>query len=84
MTAPRYPLPAPLAPDLALPIATADPRLDTPAIVVDLDVVEANIARMAAFARRTGLALRPHIKTHKSLAMAPPASAAPRPPRPRS
>ena len=70
MTAPRYPLPAPLAPDVALPIATADPRLDTPAIVVDLDVVEANIARMAAFARRTGLALRPHIKTHKSLAMA--------------
>ncbi len=70
MTAPRYPLPAPLAPDVALPIATSDPRLDTPAIVVDLDVVEANIARMAAFARRTGLALRPHIKTHKSLAMA--------------
>jgi D-serine deaminase-like pyridoxal phosphate-dependent protein len=70
MTAPRYPLPAPLAPDVALPIATADPRLDTPAILVDLDVVEANIARMAAFARRTGLALRPHIKTHKSLAMA--------------
>jgi D-serine deaminase-like pyridoxal phosphate-dependent protein len=70
MTAPRYPLPMPLAPDVALPIATSDPRLDTPAVLVDLDIVEANIARMAAFARRTGLALRPHIKTHKSLAMA--------------
>ena len=66
----RHPLPTPLAPDVSLPIATLDGRLDTPAILVDLDIVDANIARMAAFARRTGLALRPHIKTHKSLAMA--------------
>ena len=67
---PRHPLPTPLAPDVSLPIATLDGRLDTPAILVDLDIVDSNIARMAAFARRTGLALRPHIKTHKSLAMA--------------
>src|SRR5262245_13086194 len=64
------PLPTPLAPDASLPIAVADGRLDTPAILVDLDIVEANIARMASFARRSALALRPHIKTHKSLAMA--------------
>jgi D-serine deaminase-like pyridoxal phosphate-dependent protein len=70
MTASRHPLPTPLAPDVGLPIATQDGRLDTPAILVDLDIVDSNIARMAAFARRTGLALRPHIKTHKSLAMA--------------
>jgi D-serine deaminase-like pyridoxal phosphate-dependent protein len=70
MTAHRYPLPTPLAANVALPIPISDPRLDTPAILVDLDVVEANIARMAAYARRTGLALRPHIKTHKSIAMA--------------
>ncbi len=70
MTPPRYPLPTPLAADVALPIPASDQRLDTPAVLVDLDVVEANIARMAAFARRTGLALRPHIKTHKSIAMA--------------
>ncbi len=39
-------------------------------MLVDLDVVEANIAHMAGFARRNGMALRPHIKTHKSTAMA--------------
>ena len=70
MTAPRSILPTPLAADVALPIGAFDQRLDTPAILVDLDIVEANIERMAAFARRTGLALRPHIKTHKSVAMA--------------
>lgn len=40
--------------------------LDTPALVVDLDILEANIARMAAVARNGGKALRPHTKTHKS------------------
>ncbi len=39
-------------------------------MLVDLDVVDANIARMASFVRRGGFALRPHIKTHKSVAMA--------------
>ncbi len=39
-------------------------------MLVDLDIAEANIASMAAFARRSGLRLRPHLKTHKSLAMA--------------
>jgi D-serine deaminase-like pyridoxal phosphate-dependent protein len=38
---------------------------DTPEIVVDLDVVRANIARTAAIAREKGVALRPHTKTHK-------------------
>jgi D-serine deaminase-like pyridoxal phosphate-dependent protein len=40
--------------------------LNTPVLVVDLDALQANIARMAAFARACGLALRPHAKTHKS------------------
>src|SRR5476651_1678831 len=66
----RFPMPKPLAADVALPIAASDQRLDTPAVLVDLDIVEANIERMAAFARRAGVALRPHIKTHKSIAMA--------------
>jgi D-serine deaminase-like pyridoxal phosphate-dependent protein len=39
-------------------------------MLIDLDVAEANIAKMAAFAERAGLRLRPHIKTHKSVAMA--------------
>jgi len=39
--------------------------LATPAVVVDLDVLERNIARMAAHAREAGVHLRPHAKTHK-------------------
>jgi D-serine deaminase-like pyridoxal phosphate-dependent protein len=44
------------------------PSLDalaTPAVVVDLDVLERNISRMAARAREAGVRLRPHAKTHK-------------------
>lgn len=37
--------------------------IDTPALVIDLDVVEANIAEMAEATRQVNL--RPHIKTHK-------------------
>lgn len=44
--------------------------LDTPALVVDLDVVDANIADMAAAARAGGVGLRPHTKTHKMPALA--------------
>ncbi len=45
-------------------------RLDTPALLLDLDALEANIAAMAAHARAAGIALRPHAKTHKSVAIA--------------
>lgn len=38
---------------------------DTPEIVIDLDVVRANIDRAAAAARDAGVAVRPHVKTHK-------------------
>lgn len=40
--------------------------LPTPSILVDLDVLEANVAAMQADARRAGVRLRPHAKTHKS------------------
>lgn len=40
-------------------------ELDTPAVLVDLDRLDANIARMAAIAREAGVALRPHAKSHK-------------------
>jgi len=63
-------LPLPLAADAELPVPIGDVRLDTPAMLVDLDIAEANIARMAAFAARTGMSLRPHVKTHKSVAIA--------------
>ena len=39
--------------------------LETPAVLVDLDVVERNIAAMAERARRHRVRLRPHAKTHK-------------------
>lgn len=40
--------------------------LETPAVVVDLDRMARNLDRASQYARRHGLALRPHIKTHKS------------------
>ncbi len=39
--------------------------LPTPAVLVDLDVLERNIARQAERARAAGVRLRPHAKTHK-------------------
>jgi D-serine deaminase-like pyridoxal phosphate-dependent protein len=41
-------------------------QFGTPAVVVDLDVVERNIARVQALCEAAGVANRPHIKTHKS------------------
>jgi D-serine deaminase-like pyridoxal phosphate-dependent protein len=38
----------------------------TPAVVIDLDVVDRNIARLQAMCDAAGVANRPHIKTHKS------------------
>jgi D-serine deaminase-like pyridoxal phosphate-dependent protein len=38
----------------------------TPAVVVDLDVVERNIARLQSLCDAAAVANRPHIKTHKS------------------
>jgi D-serine deaminase-like pyridoxal phosphate-dependent protein len=39
--------------------------LDTPSLLVDLDVFESNIAKMAAFMRQGTTELRAHTKTHK-------------------
>jgi D-serine deaminase-like pyridoxal phosphate-dependent protein len=44
--------------------------VETPAVVVDEAILDANIARGAEFAARTGLNLRPHVKTHKSIEIA--------------
>lgn len=44
--------------------------LDTPRVVVDLARVAANIARLQSEMDRRGIALRPHAKTHKSVAVA--------------
>lgn len=39
--------------------------LETPAVLVDLDVLERNVLRMAERAQAAGVKLRPHAKTHK-------------------
>ena len=51
-------------------MATLLDALETPAPLVDLDQLARNLDRMAAFATINGLALRPHIKTHKSTRIA--------------
>jgi D-serine deaminase-like pyridoxal phosphate-dependent protein len=40
-------------------------ELDTPVLTADLDAIERNIAGMQRYCSEHGLALRPHIKTHK-------------------
>ena len=40
--------------------------LDTPEIVIDLDIVERNASRLQTALDARGVALRPHVKTHKS------------------
>jgi D-serine deaminase-like pyridoxal phosphate-dependent protein len=47
--------------------ATSLDALPTPALLLDQDVLERNIASMAARARSWGVGLRPHIKTHKCI-----------------
>jgi 3-hydroxy-D-aspartate aldolase len=45
-------------------------ELDTPALCVDLDKMEKNIATMQAALKKSGLPSRPHSKTHKCAAIA--------------
>ncbi len=47
-------------------ILSLDEVLDTPCLIVDEEIMRRNIAEMAAFASSVGVALRPHIKTHKT------------------
>lgn len=45
-------------------------NLPTPCLVVDLDILDDNIDRMATSAAARSIAVRPHVKTHKSPAIA--------------
>ncbi len=40
-------------------------EIETPAAIVDLDILERNIKRFQAYLDEHGIANRPHIKTHK-------------------
>ncbi len=44
--------------------------IDTPALIVDLDGLEDNLDRYQQYFDEHGIGLRPHIKTHKCLAIA--------------
>lgn len=52
--------------DSTMPVGIAVNALDTPALLVDLDVMAANITRVADTCRRAGVAWRPHIKGQKT------------------
>jgi D-serine deaminase-like pyridoxal phosphate-dependent protein len=46
------------------------PSLDTPAPLLDMDKLEANIQEMSQLAAEAGIKLRPHIKVHESAEIA--------------
>lgn len=48
-----------------LPKALGLEELSTPALLIDLDRMEENLHKMADYARRKGVGIRPHTKTHK-------------------
>ena len=45
-------------------------ELETPILMIDLDVMERNLHKMAAFFKNRPAKLRPHTKTHKTAALA--------------
>ncbi len=51
---------------IGLPVS----ELDTPALLIDLDALESNIAQMASDIRERGASWRPHSKSHKCPAIA--------------
>jgi D-serine deaminase-like pyridoxal phosphate-dependent protein len=54
-----------LAPEGLVEVGVSKSELDTPALCVDLDFLEGNIAKMQAAVARNRIATRPHAKTHK-------------------
>lgn len=57
---------SPYAPKVGDPVSS----LDTPSMIVDLDLMEANIAKLFGRLLPTGVNVRPHLKTTKSAALA--------------
>jgi D-serine deaminase-like pyridoxal phosphate-dependent protein len=45
-------------------------ELDTPSVIIDLDIMERNLQHMSDYCRLKELSLRPHTKTHKILGLA--------------
>ena len=59
-----------LTPALAELIGKPVHDIDTPALVIDLDAMKRNLARMAEFAKKHHILWRPHAKLHKSVLLA--------------
>jgi D-serine deaminase-like pyridoxal phosphate-dependent protein len=51
-----------------VPVRVSD--LDTPVILIDLDIMERNLRKLSDYSREHGLRVRPHTKTHKIPALA--------------
>ncbi|HHY51157.1 MAG TPA: D-TA family PLP-dependent enzyme [Alphaproteobacteria bacterium] len=62
-------LPGPIAAALE-PLERTLETIETPAVLVDADVADANLVRWQQRCDQAGLANRPHIKTHRSIAWA--------------
>ena len=45
-------------------------ELDTPFLAVNLDALEENLERYHGYFKKNGIGFRPHVKTHKSIAIA--------------
>lgn len=54
----------------AIRIGMPEHELETPVLVIDMDVMERNLSRMMSILEGTGVSLRPHLKTAKSPALA--------------
>lgn len=52
------------------PTALRVSDLETPALVIDLDIMERNLGKLADYSKKHGLRVRPHTKTHKIPALA--------------
>lgn len=50
-----------------LPLARSLPAIDTPALLLDVNTLDANLEHLAAHLRALGVPLRPHVKTAKSI-----------------
>lgn len=51
----------------SLPLAQSLAQLETPALLLDVRKLDANLERLASHLRRLGVPLRPHVKTAKSI-----------------
>jgi D-serine deaminase-like pyridoxal phosphate-dependent protein len=59
-----------LPPHLANLIGKPVNDIDTPALVIDMDAMKRNLARMAEFAKKHNIRWRPHAKLHKCSSLA--------------